>query len=121
MMPTIKFKTKHKPFQQVLKLGTNRKNKRVWLDNEMFLCASGFAASEMYNATYYPVSQSIKLKLDKDGQRKVSKKNASNSSGGKRLVPVIDLNSTKVGWALGDVEQVKITYKPGLITIKGVK
>lgn len=113
-MPT--FKTKHKPFQQVLKLGTNRKNKRVWLDNEMFLCASGFASGEMYYPTYYPVSQSIKLKLDKDGQRKVSKKNKDG-----RLVPVIDLNSTKVGWALGDVKQVKVTYKPGLITIKGVE
>ena len=102
--------------KQILKLGTNRKNRRVWLDNETYLADAGFNAQSLYNATYYPISKSIKLKLDKDGQRKVSKK----SKGG-RLVPVIDLNSTKVGWALGDVKQVKVTYKPGLITIKGVE
>ena len=62
------------------------------------------------------MSKSIKLKLDDEGQRKVSKK----TKGGKD-VPVIDLNSSKVGWALGDVKQVKVTYKPGLITIKGVE
>jgi len=102
--------------KQILKLGTHRKNRRVWLDNETCLTEAGFNAQSLYNATYYPVSQSIKLKLNDEGQRKVSKK----SKGG-RLVPVIDLNSTKVGWALGDVDKVKITYKPGLITIKGVK
>ncbi len=100
---------------QVLKLGMHRKNRRVWLDNDSFLTDADFTPSATYDATYYPVSKSIKLKLDKEGQRKVSKK----SKGG-RLVPVVDLNSTKVGWALGDVKQVKVTYKPGLITIKGV-
>lgn len=102
--------------KQILKLGTHRKNRRVWLDNEAYLTEAGFDAQSLYNATYYPVSKSIKLKLDDEGQRKVSKKKK-----GGRLVPVIDLNSTKVGWALGDVKQVKVTYKPGLITIKGVE
>ena len=101
---------------QTLKLGMHRKNRRVWLDNESLLTGAGFNAESLYNATYYPVSKSIKLKLDDEGQRKVSKKKK-----GDRLAPVIDLNSTKVGWTLGDVDKVKVTYKPGLITIKGVE
>ena len=100
----------------ILTVGTNRKNRRVWLDNETYLTEAGFNAQSLYNATYYPVSKSIKLKLDKEGQRKVSKKKK-----GDRLAPVIDLNSTKVSWALGAVKKVKVTYKPGLITIKGVE
>ena len=101
---------------QTLKLGTHRKNRRVWLDNESLLTGAGFHASALYDATYYPVSKSIKLKLDDEGQRKVSKK----TKGGKD-VPVIDLNSSKVGLALGDVKQVKVTYKPGLITILNLR
>ena len=88
----------------------------MWLENSTYLTEAGFKADSLYTATYYPVSKSIKLKLGAEGNRKVSKKKK-----GDRITPVIDLNSTKVGWALGDVKQVKVTYKPGLITIKGVE
>jgi len=100
--------------EQTLKLGTHRKNKRVWLEHARFLNDAGFKPGATYTAKYYPVSQSISLKLDPDGMRKVSKKTVSGKD-----VPVIDLNSTKVGWALGDVKQIKVKYKDGLITIRG--
>ena len=100
--------------EQTLKLGTHKKNRRVWLEHSSFLSDAGFKPGATYTANYRPVSQSISLKLDPDGLRKVSKKIISGKD-----VPVIDLNSTKVGWALGNVKQVKVKYKEGSITIKG--
>ncbi len=91
------------------KLGTHRKNRRVWLDNKTLLEASGFKVGALYCSTYYPQSREITLQLHPEGDRKVAKKNETS--------PIIDLNSTKVGWALGDVEQVEVIYTEGYITI----
>lgn len=99
---------------QTLKLGTHGTHRRVWLENLKFLNEAGFKPGVPYNAFYYPKSMSIKLELDPEGVRKVSKKTRAG-----REVPVIDLDSTKVGWALGNVERIKVKYNPGVITIKG--
>ena len=96
--------------KQTLTLGTHRKNRRVWLEHGTFLKEAGFKPGGTYTALYKPISQKIELKLDPKGPRKISAKRDD--------IPVIDLNSTKVGWALGEVEQIEVIYKPGLITIK---
>jgi len=102
--------------KQSLKLGTHRKNRRVWLDNAEFLKKSGFKPGVSYNAFYRPITQSIELVLHPEGLRKVSKKTKAGQD-----VPVIDLNSTKVGWALGKVGRIVVEYEPGFITVRGKK
>jgi len=100
--------------KQKLTLGTHRKNKRVWLDNEKLLTDAGFKAGALYYDNYNFETQTIKLRLHDEGNRKVSKKTKSE-----RLVPIIDLNSTKVGFALGmSIEEIEVHYTKGLITIK---
>ena len=100
--------------KQKLTLGTHRKNKRVWLDNEKLLTDAGFKAGALYYDNYNFETQTIKLRLHDEGNRKVSKKTKAG-----RLVPIIDLNSTKVGYALGmGIEEIEVHYKKGLITIK---
>lgn len=107
--------------KQSLKLGTHRKNKRVWLDNAKLLNDAGFKPGATYTANYRPISQLITLKLDPDGLRKVSKKTLKQYRHSMTSYdsPVIDLNSTKVGYALGDVKEIEVKYKSGLITIRG--
>ena len=112
--------------KQKLTLGTHRKNKRVWLDNEKLLTDAGFKAGALYYDNYNFETQTIKLRLHDEGNRKVSKKTKSERLvikgsiiGGIRLVPIIDLNSTKVGFALGmSIEEIEVHYTKGLITIK---
>ncbi len=99
--------------KQVLKLGTHRNNRRIWLDKEDLLVGAGFKAGELYYDNYNFETQTIKLRLNDEGNRKVSKKTRSG-----RLAPVIDLNSTKVGWALGNIDAIEVHYKKGLITIE---
>ena len=99
--------------KQILKLRTHRNNRRIWLDKEDLLVGAGFKAGELYYDNYNFETQTIKLRLHDEGNRKVSKKTRSG-----RLVPVIDLNSTKVGYALGNIDAIEVHYKQGLITIK---
>mgnify|MGYP003137266267 CR=1 FL=1 len=100
--------------KQILKLGTHRNNRRIWLDKEDLLVGAGFKAGELYYDNYNFETQTIKLRLHDEGNRKVSKKTKAG-----RLVPIIDLNSTKVGYALGmGIKEIEVHYKKGLITIK---
>ena len=103
---------------QTLKLGTHRKNKRVWLDNAAMLNEAGVKPGILYNAFYRPITQSIELVLHPEGCRKVSKKTKA-APYEREDVPVIDLNSTKVGWALGKVDRIVVEYETGLISIRG--
>ena len=98
---------------QVLKLGTHRKNRRVWLDNPTLLKSVGFTVGARYDAEYCHIDRCIILRLDEEGARKVAKKS--------EVLPVIDLNSTKVGWALGNVEQIEVDYFHDMIRITPVE
>ena len=98
---------------QVLKLGTHRKNRRVWLDNPTLLKSVGFTVGARYDTEYCHIDRCIILRLDEEGARKVAKKS--------EVLPVIDLNSTKVGWALGDVEQIEVDYFHDMIRITPVE
>jgi hypothetical protein len=98
---------------QVLKLGTHRKNRRVWLDNPTLLKSVGFIVGARYDTEYCHIDRCIILRLDEEGARKVAKKS--------EVLPVIDLNSTKVGWALGNVEQIEVDYFHDMIRITPVE
>jgi len=101
--------------KQILKLGTHRNHRRVWLDNAKLLEESGFKAGALYFAVYKFEAPNITLKLSpEDGNRKVSKKTAKGVD-----VPVIDLNSSKVGLALGNVDKYEVKYLKGKIEIIG--
>ena len=107
--------------KQILKLGTHRNNRRIWLDKEDLLVGAGYKAGELYYDNYNFETQTIKLRLHDEGNRKVSKKTRSGLRNNKlqpRLVPVLDLNSTKVGYALGNIDAIEVDYKKGIITIK---
>ena len=84
------------------KLGTHRKNRRVWLDNAKTLNEIGFKVGIRYDAEYCHIDRKITLKLSPEGLRKVAKKS--------EVLPVIDLNSSKVGWALGSCCEIEVSY-----------
>lgn len=103
--------------KQILKLGTHRNNRRIWLDNAKLLEESGFKAGALYFVIYKYEAPNITLTLALDpeyGNRKVSKKTAKGVD-----VPVIDLNSSKVGLALGNVDKYEVKYLKGKIEIIG--
>jgi DNA (cytosine-5)-methyltransferase 1 len=108
--------------QQVLKLGTHRNNRRIWLDNSPMLTAAGFFPGLKYRADfvgggdlmpqYRAINGAIFLTVDPEGKTKVSKK----TKGGK-LLPVIDINSKKVGLTFPAAENISVTYYSGQIMI----
>ena len=114
--------------QQVLKLGTHRNNRRIWLDNSPMLTAAGFFPGLKYRADFVgggwakypanddegitPLNGAIFLTVDPEGKTKVSKK----TKGGK-LLPVIDINSKKVGLTFPAAENITVTYYSGQIII----
>jgi len=101
--------------QQVLKLGTHRNNRRIWLDNSPMLTAAGFFPGLKYRADFVggdAVNGTIFLIVDPEGKTKVSKK----TKGGK-LLPVIDINSKKVGLTFPAAENITVTYYSGQIII----
>ena len=98
---------------QQLKLGLHRKNRRVWLDNRVLLKGAGFQVGFKYDVKYCHLSRVIFLTLDAEGARKVAKKNETD--------PIIDLNSTKVGWALGDCSEILVEYNQGIIEISPIE
>ena len=97
---------------QTLKCGTHRQNRRVWLDNKTLLTDSGFTVGARYDSTYFPLQVKITLKTDAEGLRKVAQKKGTH--------PIIDLCSSKVGYALGECDRVKVSYEDGFITITPV-
>lgn len=92
------------------KLGTHRNNRRVWLDNAGILNPIGFKVGARYNSEYDHIEKTIILRLHPDGLRKVAKKDET--------LPVIDLNSSKVGWALGECQEYAVEYLDSKIIIK---
>ena len=98
---------------QQLKLGLHRKNRRVWLDNRPLLEGAGFRVGFKYDVKYCHLSRVIFLSLDMEGARKVAQKKGTD--------PIIDLNSTKVGWALGDCSEILVEYNQGIIEISPIE
>ena len=106
--------------RQVLKLGTHRNNRRIWLDNSPMLTAAGFFPGLKYRADFVgggdAINGAIFLTVDPEGKTKVSKK----TKGGK-LLPVIDINSKKVGLTFPAAENITVTYYSGQIMIEATK
>ena len=105
---------------QLLKLGTHRNKRRIWLDSPAHLRAAGFFPGLRYTAEYKATTQTdvswIILRLDDNGKTKVSKK----IKGGE-LLPVIDINNKNISTVLyNDVSQIEVTYYSNKIVIKGV-
>ena len=100
---------------QLLKLGTHRNKRRIWLDSPAHLRAAGFFPGLRYTAEYNADFKFIILRIDDDGKTKVSKK----IKGGE-LLPVIDINNKNISTVFyNDVSQIEVTYYPSLIVIKG--
>ena len=102
---------------QTLKLGTHRGNRRIWLDHSEYLSAAGFLPGATYTADYVQGVNTVSngmivLRLNPDGQTKVSKK----TKGGK-LHPVIDMNSKKIGAVFPDALYITAEYADGSIFI----
>jgi len=105
--------------QQVLKLGTHRNNRRIWLDNSPMLTAAGFFPGLKYRADYvggWRPNGAIFLTVDPEGKTKVSKKTK-----GDKLLPVIDINSKKVGLTFPAAENITVTYYSGQILIEAAQ
>jgi hypothetical protein len=101
---------------QLLKLGTHRNKRRIWLDSPAHLRAAGFFPSVRYTAEYNADFKFIILRIDENGKTKVSKK----IKGGE-LLPVIDINNKNISTVLyNDVSQIEVTYYSNKIVIKGV-
>ena len=97
---------------QLLKLGTHRNKRRIWLDSPAHLRAAGFFPSVRYTAEYKPVDFII-LRIDENGKTKVSKK----IKGGE-LLPVIDINNKNISTVFSDyVSHISVYYFNGEISI----
>ena len=100
---------------QLLKLGTHRNKRRIWLDSPAHLRAAGFFPSVRYTAEYNADFKFIILRIDDNGKTKVSKK----IKGGE-LLPVIDINNKNISTVLyNDVSQIEVTYYSNKIVISG--
>jgi len=97
---------------QLLKLGTHRNKRRIWLDSPAHLRAAGFFPNIRYTAEYKPVDFII-LRIDENGKTKVSKK----IKGGE-LLPVIDMNNKNISTVFSDdVSHIEVTYYHNVIVI----
>ena len=100
---------------QLLKLGTHRNKRRIWLDSPAHLRAAGFFPSVRYTAEYKPnyLIDFIILRIDENGKTKVSKK----IKGGE-LLPVIDINNKNISAVFSDyVSYISVYYFNGEISI----
>ena len=102
---------------QLLKLGTHRNKRRIWLDSPAHLRAAGFFPGLRYTAEYKATTQTdvawIILRLDDNGKTKVSKK----IKGGE-LLPVIDINNKNISAVFSDhVSHISVYYFNGEIAI----
>jgi len=100
---------------QLLKLGTHRNKRRIWLDSPAHLRAAGFFPNIRYTAEYKPnyLIDFIILRIDENGKTKVSKK----IKGGE-LLPVIDINNKNISTVFSaDVSHVEVTYYHNVIVI----
>tara|TARA_Y100000296_G_C4982736_1_gene161435 strand:+ start:165 stop:530 length:366 start_codon:yes stop_codon:yes gene_type:complete len=98
---------------QLLKLGTHRNKRRIWLDSPAHLRAAGFFPSVRYTAEYNADFKFIILRLDENGKTKVSKK----IKGGE-LLPVIDINNKNISAVFSDyVSHISVYYFNGEISI----
>ena len=98
------------PIQVTTKMTMHRGNKRAWLQfngNHPATTVSGFIANARYNTEFK--SDSIILKLHKDGKRKVS-----NTARGSTL-DISSKANAPYNWDNGIVW----TFTPDTITIKG--
>ena len=97
---------------QLLKLGTHRNKRRIWLDSPAHLRAAGFFPSVRYTAEYKPVDFII-LRIEENGKTKVSKK----IKGGE-LLPVIDINNKNIDSVFSyKVTHIEVTYYRNIIVI----
>lgn len=89
------------------KLGTNRGNRRVWLQAK-WLINAGFPRGAGYRIEYSRKLVTIS-RCDSKPTRRVA-------GAGDR--PIIDINTKQLGDSLGDVDTVSVAAENGQITIR---
>lgn len=92
-------------------LGSNRGSPRLWLQG-LKLREAGYEIGNRYSLKADRNGQTLVLKLEANGERRVSRKKR-----GDRLDPVIDVENGVLAEIFGGAERVKVVIQVGSITV----